>query len=372
MGTPTRVAHLTSVHPRGDARIFLKQCKSLAGAGYDVSLLVADGLGAERRAGIEIIDVGRPRGRLQRMLKVPRKIFAELMQRDFELLHLHDPELIPLGLKFKRLGKKVIFDAHEDLPRQILGKHYLNRPARLLLSKASGWYEAWACRKFDAIVAATPHIRQKFEKINRATVDVNNYPVFAELATDNGIDRGNLSVCYLGGLAEIRGIDEMVRAMELVERDAVLLLAGAFDDSDIEARVTARPGWRRVNFLGWIDRDGVRDVLHSSRAGLVTLHPLVNYLDSLPVKMFEYMAAGLPVIASNFPLWQKIIDENECGICVDPRDPREIAAAIDRLLDNPDESRQMGENGLRAVRERYNWSIEEKKLLALYEDIRSA
>ncbi len=372
MASPIKVAHLTSAHSRGDTRIFLKQCKSLAGAGYDVTLLVADGQGSERRAGINIVDVGRPQGRLQRMLSVPRKLMAEVVQRDFDIVHLHDPELMPLGSKLRRRGIKVIFDAHEDLPRQILGKHYLNQPSRLVLSKLLEWYESSVCGKFDAIVAATPSIRQKFEKLNANTVEINNFPILDELAIDENSGKKEQAICYLGGFAYIRGIEEIVRAMELVQQDAALLLGGFFDTSSTEARVSALAGWQRVEYLGWLDRDGVRDVLGRSRAGLVTLHPLVNYLDSLPVKMFEYMAAGLPVIASNFPLWQKIIDENECGICVDPRDPREIAAAIDRLLDNPDESRQMGENGLRAVRERYNWSIEEKKLLALYEDIRSA
>jgi glycosyltransferase involved in cell wall biosynthesis len=106
-----------------------------------------------------------------------------------------------------------------------------------------------------------------------------------------------------------------------------------------------------------------------SMAGLVTLHPVINYLDALPVKMFEYMAAGIPVIASDFPVWRDIIDASGCGICVDPFHPPAIAAAIDYLLLHPDQARRMGENGRRAVASQYNWNAEAAKLLAFYSDL---
>ena len=135
------------------------------------------------------------------------------------------------------------------------------------------------------------------------------------------------------------------------------------------ALITVLPSWEKIDALGYLDRKAVRDVLARSMAGLVTLHPIVNYIDALPVKMFEYMVAGIPVIASNFPLWREIIEGNKCGLCVDPLNPSEIAKAIDYILTHPEEAQRMGENGLKAVKEQYNWSVEEKKLLALYEQL---
>jgi glycosyltransferase involved in cell wall biosynthesis len=127
--------------------------------------------------------------------------------------------------------------------------------------------------------------------------------------------------------------------------------------------------WKSVKFLGYLNREDVNKILSESKVGLVTLHPIPNYLESLPVKMFEYMSAGIPVVASDFPLWKEIIEGNKCGICVDPLNPKEIAKAVNYIIDNPKEAQKMGENGKKAVENKYNWKIEEKKLLNLYKGI---
>ncbi len=364
-----RVVHLTSAHSRFDTRIFVKQCRSLAGHDYNVSLVVADGKDDEFKDGVKIFDVGQLPGRLNRMFRMTQRVFQKAVALDADVYHLHDPELIPIGLKLKHLGKKVIFDSHEDVPTQLLSKPYLEPVLLRALSAAFSLFERHACRRFDGIIAATPFIRDKFLAINPRTVDINNFPVIGELdATVPWADK-HQEVCYVGGIGVIRGAREIVRACEFLQSTVQINLAGSFSESLVEAEVKASPGWERVNELGYLDRAGVRDVLGRSVAGLVTLHPVINYLDALPVKMFEYMAAGIPVIASNFPLWREIIEGNQCGLCVDPLDPKTIAGAIDRLVNNPELARRMGENGRRAVMDKYNWSIEEGKLLRFYEGL---
>ncbi|WP_277374437.1 glycosyltransferase family 4 protein [Pseudomonas sp. AA-38] len=362
-----KIAHLTSVHSRYDTRIYLKECRSLAKAGYCVNLVVADGKGGEVKEGITFHDVGASRGRFERMTSTTQKIYDRALNIDAELYHLHDPELMPVGLKLKRRGKVVVFDAHEDLPKQIMGKPYLNAFSKIVLSRAFGVFERLVCRRFDGIVTATPWIAEKFKRFNPVTVAVNNYPMIGELAAGE-IDwaRKNNEVSYIGGIASIRGILQVVEAMRLVASDTRLQLGGRFSERAIEAIAKASLGWSKVDELGFLGREEVARALERSVAGLVTFLPAPNHVDAQPNKMFEYMSAGVPVIASNFPLWREIVEGNQCGLCVDPLSSKSIAEAIDFLVGNPKQAEAMGRRGQNAVLEKYNWSIEEEVLVGFY------
>jgi len=368
--TIAKVVHLTSVHSRIDVRIFLKECESLARHRFDVNLVVADGKMDEEKNGVKIYDVGKPNSRLQRMFFFTEKIYAKAVELDADIYHLHDPELLPVSLRLLRSGKKVIYDAHEDVEKQMLAKPYLNKLLLKIVASVFAKYEKFVCRKLDCIIAATPFIRNKFLKINKHSVDINNFPVLGELnAGLNGKKERKNQVCYVGGISPIRGCNEIVEAIGLVKNDVFLSLAGKISDSATEENLKSKEGWYRVNSLGFLNRTEVCELLSSSIAGLVTLRPIINYLDSLPVKMFEYMSAGLPVIASNFPLWREIIEGNKCGVCVDPLKPESIAEAIDWIYENPIEAEKMGKNGQKAVLEKYNWKNEEQKLLKIYEKV---
>jgi glycosyltransferase involved in cell wall biosynthesis len=363
----TKITHLTSVHPRYDTRIFIKMCSSLAKI-YHVNLVVADNLKDEIKNGVNIVDIGKDIGRLNRVFKTTKRVFDKAVELDSDIYHIHDSELISIGLKLKKMGKKVIFDSHEDVPKEILTKTYLNRFILKSLSLSFSIYEKIQLKKFDYIVTATPTLREKFLQINPNSIDINNFPIIEELSTNIAWSDKKDEVCYIGAISTSRGIKEIVKSLDYIE-SVRLNLGGRFSEQDVKLEVQSYGSWGRVNYLGYIGRGVVVDILNHSRAGLVTLHDRPSYRDALPVKMFEYMAASLPVISSNNKLWKSIIDKHQCGICVDPMNPKEIAEAIQYIIEHPKEAEQMGINGKKAVLEIYNWANEEKKLLELYRNI---
>lgn len=367
-----RVVHASTGHHRNEIRVHLKQCNSLAAAGFEVFFVVADGQGDEKIGDVTIVDSGRATGRLDRMFRATRRVYRKALALNADLYHLHDPELLPTGWKLKRQGKRVVFDSHEDVPKQILGKHYLHPLVRRLLSWGFARYERFVCSRLDGIVGATPSIRDKFTSINPRSIDINNFPMIGELDAHVPWQNKAKEVCYVGTIAQVRGVKELVHAMALTRSDVRLNMVGAYAEAEVEAEVRTYAGWAHVNALGVQDRRGVAEVLGRSVAGLVNLHPLPNYLDALPIKMFEYMSAGIPVIASDFELWRQIVQGSGCGLCVDPMDPAAIASAIDHLAGHPDEARKMGENGRQAVLSRYNWAQEEAKLVGFYDQLLAA
>ena len=364
------VVHMTSVHSRFDTRIFFKECRSLSDLGFKVALVVADGFGDSTENGIFIADAGASTSRLNRMLRAPRRVFYRAVELDADLYHFHDPELLFVALRLKAMGKKVIFDSHEDVPLQIMSKPYINPKLRFIVSTIYSVIERYIVKKFDYIIAATPSIKQKFAQFHPNVLDVNNYPLLNELAPEEGaavVKKNQLA--YVGGISALRGIIPLVNALDLVEADVELALVGVCSEADTKSTIEFLPGWRKVQSLGFVDRARLRSILNASVAGIVTYLPAPNHSEAQPNKLFEYLSAGIPVIGSNFPLWAEVIESNQCGICVDPEDPASVARAIQFLLTNQEEAARMGSNGRQAVLQKYNWEIEQVKLVSIYREI---
>jgi len=369
-----KVVHMTSVHSAADPRIFHKECRSLARAGFDVTL-VGPYSGDAMADRVRIKAIRKDRSRLARMTRTAWRAYERARRENADVYHFHDPELVPFGLLLLMNGKQVVYDIHEDLPRDVLSKHYLPEWSRPLVSWIAERMEQFACRKFSALVAVTPAIADRFRRINPRTVVVHNFPYADELVRQGAVppwEQRRQAVAYVGGITIQRAIREMVTAMALLPDSlpAILELAGPeIPEEAASEELRRNPGWKRVHYHGFLDQRSTFQILHNVRAGLVLFHPEPNHLEAMPQKIFEYMGAGLPLIASDFPMWRKIIGEAGCGIFVDPRNPEQIAKAIEYVLSHPRQAEEMGRCGQAAVLEKYNWSSEAEKLVRLYRRI---
>jgi glycosyltransferase involved in cell wall biosynthesis len=364
------VCILTSVHQPEDVRIYQKQAKSLRRAGYEV-YLVNPSVTKTDEMGIHFVSADIPAmGRLKRIMTAPKKVYAVAKSIKADVYHFHDPELLGIG---KKLGKnaKVIFDSHEDTPGQILGKDYIPKVFRKLISRCMDIREKGIARRLSAVVTATDTIHEFFTRKGcKNVVTVNNYPILDEFHPNVPFEQRENGVCYIGGITRIRGIHEVVNAAE--NANFKLLLAGTFETNELEESVKALNGFANTCYFGHVGRQEVADILSRSKVGLVTLYPVPNYVNSLPIKMFEYMAMGVPVVYSDFPFWRTLAGNQQdgvCGIAVDPYSPEDIRKACEYIIDHPQEAKVMAENGIRLVHEKYNWKREEEKLLALYENL---
>ncbi|RLJ18947.1 glycosyl transferase [bacterium endosymbiont of Escarpia laminata] len=367
-----KVAHLSSVHTATDTRIFRKECSALVSAGYDVTFIVQHSQD-EIVNGIQILALPTPKNRFKRMFKLVWHLYQRAKDTNADIYHFHDPELLVLGLLLALSGKKVIYDAHEDTPAQILDKEWINPLIRWPVAKALALLEHLAITRFKAVVTATPTIAKRFPAFKTETVQ--NYPILGELETTSDATYAMRphAITFTGGLTAGRGAREIISAIHLAaqQQDICLKLAGYVWPDSLQDELSHAPGWAHVDFLGWQDRQQVASMFSEVRAGLVLFHPLANHIHAQPNKLYEYMSAGLPVIASDFPLWREIIDSAECGLLVDPMDPEKIAEAINWILEHPADAEAMGQRGRDAVYSQYNWDAESVKLINLYERILS-
>lgn len=352
-----KVCHLTSAHPQDDIRIFHKECASLAIHGYETYQIACGD--TYEKLGVHQIGIGgRDSGKFGRMIKTAMRIYIKAVELNADIYHFHDPELLPYGLKLKKQGKKVIFDSHEDVPGQIMDKVWIPKPLRKIVSGLYRGYESHVVRKLDAVVAATPHIAKKFEGRTKRVVTVNNYPKRDDIVFHDTpfIERESI-ICCAGGINENRGESIMRKAMKSVH--GKLLIAGD--------HLVGKEG--NIEYLGRLDREGVNDLYGRAVVGLCILKPIENYYYSQPIKMYEYMMAGIPFICSDFPRWRKVVEESGGGICVDPMDDDAIAQAINDLLSDRKKAQEMGRKGHNYVIANYTWSNEEKTLVRLYQSI---
>lgn len=357
------ITHISTVHPVFDTRIFHKECCSLVENGFNVNLVITHSKN-EIISGVNIIALPQLRNRLLRILLNPWLAFIKALKTKADIFHFHDPELILIGIFLRLFGKKVIYDVHEDVPSQILNKRWIPKPIRKITALCIKFIEIIGSKFFSGIVTATPYIENIFKKRNHNTINVNNYPLLKEGTLLIPSDKERNAICYVGSITKERGIIELITALE--GTNIKLYLAGKFVSKLLQDEVKILKGWANVAYLGVLNREQVQDLFKKSMIGICTLHKTPSYNHSLPVKVFEYLNAGLTVIASDIPYWQETFKKSQAIEFVDPNCSADICKKLLSLLSNPQALFERGELGKKYVLENYTWNSEFQKMLNLY------
>ena len=374
-----RICHVTTLHPRDDARILHREIGTLKRVlKFDVTLLVADGLGRQvlgaDDGNVTVVDLGmRKKNRLGRATLTQLQTLFWLLRNRQDIVHVHDPELLITACVLRCLGRNIIFDSHEDLPKQIMAKEWIPAWMRGGISALISIGYKNVLGFLSNIVCATPSIATSIGTKN--CVIARNYPRLTDFANGQGIDHGRRSaknatakLLYVGSISRDRGIESMLSLVHnLNQHDcpAELVIAGQWED-ELLSECKKLQGWEFTTICGRVSRDEVAELLEAATLGMLLLSPTPNHLDALPVKLFEYCAAGLPIVASDYPMLESLVAGENIGICLPLEDIDVMTVAVKELILNEQLRAKMGANGISAVHTKWNWESEECQFVAMY------
>jgi len=363
-----KVCHVTSAHNPEDVRIFHKECTSLANEGYDVFLVQSGD--SYKKNNVNIVGIGECTGsRLYRMTKFAKLAYIAAKNIDADIYHFHDPELLPYALRFKRKGKTVIFDSHENTAEAILEKFWIPLWLRKIIHVIYYHYQKHVCRAIDCTIVATENMAPYFEKFSKKVEAITNFPILEKAEMP---DYSSRSVVFAGGISKQWNHENIINALETIPNSHYILMGPV--RNDYLNQLKECHAWKNVEYLGIISHSEVSDELKKAAVGVAVLsygHNTDYKVGTMGnTKIFEEMMAGLPVVCTDFQLWKDFIERYHCGICVDPNNVDEIRQAIKTLIDDPKLAMEMGKNGRFAVEKEFNWTVEEKKLVELYKSLK--
>jgi glycosyltransferase involved in cell wall biosynthesis len=278
--------------------------------------------------------------------------------------------LIPCGLWLRLLGKKVIFDVHENFAADIADKPWIRN--KRFLSALYRWWEKRAAKRFELILAENSYAPH-YEALGARYTVVLNYPdleFFRQFRKTE--DRNPFNLFYIGILLETRGLLQIAAALWLLRQQGYIFHFHCVGEwySRLEKKLLSLPYIHeirdQIHMYGRLRLDEGYALSRDMGIGLCIIHPMKNSTDSYPTKMFEYMSIGLPVIASDFPLYRQVVDGSRCGICVDPLNVEGLAAAILSIAQDRAKAGEMAVNGTQAADAHYSWKSQEEKVMALY------
>ena len=363
-----KVCHVSSAHLADDVRIFQKECRSLQKKGYDVYLVISGESG--EKSGVKIHGIGKvPENRIKRMLFHAQKAYKEARKIDADIYHFHDPELLPYAVKVKKRGKKVIFDSHENIVDIFADKKYIPTLIRFIFDQLYKFFFKKYISRLDLIISVDSLIDKKIKKYNKNTVVVSNYPEIDEMAVDECIQKnsGKEYICFAGGVTDQWN---HLTTMKAAYRVGIKYVLCGKSSNDYLKQLMLHKEWEAVDYRGVLPHKEVMSLLKNAVAGVA----IADYSNNSNwkqgtlgnTKIFEIMMAGIPIICTEFVSWKIIVDEADCGICVEPKNIDDLIESLNFIKDHREEAKAMGERGRSKILEKYNWSLEEQKLLEAY------
>ncbi|QMW01861.1 glycosyltransferase [Spirosoma foliorum] len=366
-----RVLHISTAHQPQDPRIVFKQCQTLA-EHYDVfcALPHADSTIAPA---IHFIRLPYFRRVIWRILVTCPFILLRCIWLRPKLVHVYVPEFLPFAYIFRLFGSRVIYEVQENLHKKM---HLKTINKGFLLAKAFAWFDQLAQKHFYLIFTEHAYL-ETYTKLAKPHEVIYNYPLLSFLEPFRQPYNPSSTqpiFFYIGWLSFERAFDTLVEALAQLKKihpkfSVHLFGQRTFTERDLIKLPNYSAIQPNLHFHGYTDQRIAFPCATGATAGLALLKPVGDYPDSYTTKLFEYMALGLPVITSDFALYLGIVERHQCGFCVSPSDPIQIANALAYLVDHPNEARAMGERGYKAVSQFYNWTSEAQKLLNFYEYI---
>jgi len=368
---------ISTVHNAFDVRIFFKEARSLKNQGYQITLIAKHSQNTVVE-GIKIIALPDIKYKIHRMLFLPIKALSFALDERAALYHIHDPELLFVGLLLKTLtGAAVIYDAHEDFPSTVFARDWIPVWLKPYLSKIVDFLELTISGKFDAVITADPAVAQRFSRIHKKVTILFNVPP-RQLAAPPpiAISKREKTLVHIGSLSRSRGVWFLFDVIEHLARMGLDFQLDFFVNTtsknimmEFSNQIAEEGLTSYVNIYEAIPYLELLQVLRDYRVGLIPFLNMEKYRKNIATKMFDYMASGLAVVASDLPPQRHVIEITGCGKLIEPEDPQAFASAIKDLLADPEKAYAMGKKGWSAIQINYCWEEEEKKLFKLYNEL---
>ena len=302
------------------------------------------------------------------ILKVPKA----------DVVHVHDLPLARIGNLLKeKCGLGFVLDLHENWPDFLEVSQHTKSLAGKLLSSSGQWrkYENESVGQADRVITVVAEMKDRLVQ-NRAPeakiIILENTPPVSSVTESIPGESEVFNVVYVGGVTQHRGLQFVIRGLALLEKDLKWHFNVAGDGrylAELKA-LTVRLGiGTNVTFKGKVAKTEAESLISRSDLAVLPHIRSVQSDNSSPNKLFEYMAAGIPVLASDCTSIKRVIDTTDSGVTYINDSPENLALKLRELYLDRDKLKLKGNNGRKAVIEHYNWETSAVSLIEMYSSL---